>query len=231
MTNLKGFLLSNLKYSDHDAILNFYTENFGYQTFFAKGIYASKTLKKSLLFPLNELEIFTQNSLNETGKLPNIQKLELVKSGYDGNPDIGSILMFAADFLNQILKRENASELIYREISNFMLQLSKSDFSSHIYLVFNMLKHNGWLPLKSNEIFLNPETGSFTDAENHYLFNKGISKIWKIFLNSEHPHQIKLKRKERNAFLESLMLYYKLHFTNFKYPESLEILKILYQSE
>ena len=51
------FLLSYTKYGDHDAVLHCFCRENGFESFFAKGIYAPKNKKKAFLFPLNELSI------------------------------------------------------------------------------------------------------------------------------------------------------------------------------
>ena len=55
------FLLSYTKYGDHDAVLHCFCRENGFESFFAKGIYATKNKKKAFLFPLNELLVYTSD--------------------------------------------------------------------------------------------------------------------------------------------------------------------------
>ena len=81
----------------------------------------------------------------------------------------------------------------------------------------------------SEENFLNPESGTFNMEISHPIFSEEISQLWKRFLSAEKSYEIRLKRDERTRFLDSLMIYYHLHFTEFYVPASLAILRQIYE--
>ena len=228
MTIFKGFLLSYIRYGDNDAILNCFTDSHGYSSFFVKGIYASQNKKKAYLFPLNELEISV--SVPKQGVMNRASSINLIKSFYE-EKDLNQncVLMFSSEFLNQILKNENRNISLYSEINLFLNHLSDKNFNAHISLVFNILKFNGLIPLPSSFPFLNPESGNFESQKIHYLFDEKISEIWKKYSVEEEIYSIKLSRAERNLFLESMMMYFTFHIDHFKIPNSLEILKQIFE--
>ena len=220
------FLLSYTKYGDHDAVLHCFCRENGFESFFAKGIYAPKNKKKAFLFPLNELLLYTSDKKKN---IQNVQKIEQKNVDFF-NSDIrkNSILFFISDLLNQVLRNENQNVGIYSEISIFLSQLQMDNFQSHLIFIFRLLKQQGLQPLFSDKTYLNPETGNFEDIEMHHFFDKTISDIWKDLITSKDPYSIKLSRTEKQNFLDSILVYFHYHFTDFREPRSLEIIKEIF---
>jgi len=229
MHNLTCFLLSYVKYGDNDAVLQCFSADGGYQSFFAKGIYSSKNRKKPYLFPLNLLNITVSKSRSQKSIIA-ISKIELATGFYDFNDvKINSILFFSADFLHQILKEEHQNQLAFNEIQSFKNEIIRNNHDSHLSLIFQFLKIAGIAPLLNLEKYLNPESGTFTTEVSHPLFTEDISQLWKNFLTAPDTYGIRLRRSQRNAFLDSLMIYYHLHFTGFYTPNSLTVLRQIYE--
>lgn len=220
------FLLSYTKYGDHDAVLHCFCRENGFESFFAKGIYAPKNKKKAFLFPLNELLLYTSDKKKS---IQNVQKIEQKNVDFFSS-DIrkNSILFFISDLLNQVLRNENQNVGIYSEISIFLSQLQIDNFQSHLIFIFRLLKQQGLQPLFSDKIFLNPETGNFEDIEMHHFFDKTISDIWKNLITTQDPYSIRLSRTEKQNFLDSILVYFHYHFTDFREPRSLEIIKEIF---
>ena len=229
MITINCFILSYVKYGDHDAVLHCFCEECGFQSFFAKGIYSSKNKKKPYLFPLNLLNITLSKTSNHQS-ISNVSKIELAPGFYDFNEvKINSILFFAADFLHKILRNEPQNQVAFDEIKTFRDELSVNNPDSSISLIFNFLKIIGIAPLLSEENFLNPESGTFNMEISHPIFSEEISQLWKRFLSAEKSYEIRLKRGERTRFLDSLMVYYHLHFTGFYIPNSLAVLRQIFE--
>ena len=229
MLNQTCYLLSYVKYGDNDAVLHCFSAEFGYQSFFAKGIYTSKNKKKPYLFPLNLLNI-TVSKPNAQKGISTASKIELAAGFHDFNDvKINSILFFTADFLHQILREEGQNDLIFNEIREFRDEIAFNNPNSHLSLIFNFLKISGIAPLFRDEKYLDPESGTFNDEISHPLFTEEISQLWKFFLTETQTYSIKLRRAERNAFLDSLMVYYHLHFSGFYTPNSLAVLRQIYE--
>lgn len=220
------FLLSYTKYGDHDAVLHCFCRENGFESFFAKGIYAPKNKKKAFLFPLNELLLYTSDKKKN---IQNVLKIEQKNVDFFSS-DIrkNSILFFISDLLNQVLRNENQNVGIYSEISIFLSQLQIDNFQSHLIFIFRLLKQQGLQPLFSDKTYLNPETGNFEDIEIHHFFDKTISDIWKNLITSQDPYSIKLSRTEKQNFLDSILVYFHYHFTDFREPRSLEIIKEIF---
>lgn len=229
MATQTGFLLSYIKFGDHDSVLHCFTREKGFQSFFVRGIYSAKNKKKAYLLPLNEI-CFTLNPDQKSGTLANVTKLELVE-----NPEFyqdikaGSIVFFVADFLNQVLRNENNQEKVYDEILRFLNELEKQNYRSHLIFLVKILKVQGLMPLVSEEKYLDPESGNFRAEQYHNLFNSEISELWKTLISYENPYDLKLPSAIRKNLLESILVYYHYHYADFRVPNSLEIVQQIFE--
>ncbi|WP_124640606.1 MULTISPECIES: DNA repair protein RecO [Amniculibacterium] len=229
MTTQTGFLLSYVKYGDYDAVLNCFTKEKGYQSFFIKGIFSSKNKKRSYLRPLNEL-CFTFAKLNKSGKMDLVSQMDLVENpDFYQNVKCNTIVFFIAEFLNRNLKNEAASEVLYQEILCFLNALEHENYCSHHLFMFQFLRFLGFVPLLDEGLFLDPEKGSFVSQSTHHLFDEGVSAVWKELISTEDPYGFVIPSRFRRAFLESLLVYFQIHVSEFREPQSLEIVQQLFE--
>lgn len=223
------FLLSYLKYGDNDAILHCFSLDNGFQSFFAKGIYAAKNKKKPYLFPLNLLSITISKAVSEN-QIARISKIELAPDHYDFEEvTMNSILFFTADFLHQVLRQEGKNQIIFNEIETIRKEISIQNYDAYLVFIFKFLSISGVAPLYEDKKFLNPETGLFENEISHSFFNEKISHLWKQFLITPNGYQIRLKRNDRSLFLDSLMIYCQFHLTGFYIPNSLAVVRQIFE--
>ncbi|GAE66080.1 DNA replication and repair protein RecO [Chryseobacterium indologenes] len=227
MNSQNGFLLSFIKYGENDAVLHCFTEEEGFQSYFLKGIYSKKNKKKALLQPLNEL-CFSVSVARGNG-ISSVSKFELVKNN-DMYTDIktNTVIFFISDFLNQILKYENKNLSIYSGIDRFISELTNKNYQAHLLFLVAVLKIQGVAPLLADGHFLDPETGTFSPYPSHQLFSEEVSMLWKQALSSDNLYATKIHSRLRKDFLDSLLVYYHYHITDFKTPASLEIIQQIF---
>ena len=228
MNSQNGFLLSFIKYGENDAVLHCFTEEEGFQSYFLKGIYSKKNKKKALLQPLNQLN-FSINPPRGNG-IPTVSKFELVKNN-DIYTDIrvNTVIFFISDFLSHILKYEDKNTPIYSSIDHFINELTNRNYQAHLLFLLAVLKIQGVAPLLSDGKFLDPETGTFSLGISHQQFNEEISTLWKEALCAENLYATKIHPSVRKDFLDSLLVYYHYHITDFKTPASLEIIQQIFE--
>ncbi|MBM7421540.1 MULTISPECIES: DNA repair protein RecO [Chryseobacterium] len=228
MISQDGFLLSYIKYGENDAVLHCFTEEDGFQTYFLKGIYSKKNKKKAFLLPLNKLN-FSVN-IGKSSGIQTVSKFEMVEVN-DVYTDINAntVIFFIADFLNQILRNENQNQIIFHTIDEFIFELSQQNYRSHLILLVKILKIQGVSPLLGDGNYLDPETGTFSNLGSHHLFDSENSLLWKLILSSQDPYQIKIPQTMRKTFLDSVLVYYHYHITDFKTPNSLEIIQQIFE--
>lgn len=225
----EGFLLSYIKYGDHNAVLHVFTRENGYQSFFCRGIYNPKNKTKAYLIPLNHIQ-FRIIKGHQLGSLETISQLVTI-ANKDFSQDIkaSTIVFFVSDLLNQLLRNENQSALLFLAIEDFLQHLENGDYKSHLTLMFEILQIQGLEPLDSEEKFLNPETGKFEAFQSHHLFDESVSKLWKDIALAEDPYSIEISPKLRRQFLSSLLVYYYYHYAEFRQPQSLEIVQQIFE--
>ncbi len=223
------FLLSYFKYGDNDAVLHCFSIENGFQSFFAKGIYAPRNKMKPYLFPLNLLNITVSKVVAEN-KISRISKIEIASDHYDFNEvAMNSMLFFTADFLHQVLREEVKNLLIFKEIENVRKEISNQNYDAYLVFIFKFLSISGVAPLYGECMFLNPESGLFEDAISHPFFDESISALWKLFSRIPNDYDIALKRSERSVFLDSLMIYCQIHITGFYTPNSLVVVRQIFE--
>lgn len=222
------FLLSYVKYGDNGAVLNCFSQDQGFQSFFASNIYSTKNKKKSYLFPLHEILITVSPKKGGAG-LQNISNIEPANNSIEfEGVKINSILFFVADFLFQVLREEQNFAKIYEEIKIFLEHLYSENMDSYIAFIFKILEKQGISPLLSDEVFLNPESGNFSSQKSLQLFDEEISAVWRNYLAASDLYSLKLKRNVRKRVLDSLMSYYGIHFHGFREPMSLAVIQQIY---
>ncbi|MFY1047778.1 DNA repair protein RecO [Chryseobacterium sp. GP-SGM7] len=228
MTSQNGFLLSFIKYGENDAVLHCFTEEDGFQTYFLKGIYSKKNKKKAFLLPLSKLN-FSVNSGRSTG-IQTVSKFEMTEIS-DVYTDIkaNTVIFFIADFLNQVLRHENKNPLVFFAIDEFIQQLNLENYRSHLFFLIKILKIQGVAPLLGEGNFLDPETGIFTNSGTHHFFDSENSMLWKLVLSSPNPYEIKIPKNLRKNFLDSILIYYHYHVSDFRTPNSLEIIQQIFE--
>lgn len=223
------YLLSYIRYGDHDAVLHCFSKDAGYQSFFAKGIYSPKNKKKAYLFPLNLLQVSIVQKRN-SGSIQNVSKIEMPTQHYTFDEvKINTVLMFVADFLNQVLRNETSQNSIYTEIERFTHELFAGNYDAYVAFIFRVLKLQGLSPLYGEGLFMDAEDGNFVTEQSSTYFDEEISGVWKKFIQAENVYNIPLGRRIRGTFLDSLMMYYKIHFSGFHEPHSLEIIQQIYE--
>jgi len=228
MISQNGFLLSFIKYGENDAVLHCFTEEDGFQTYFVKGIYSKRNKKKALLQPLNMLN-FTINPTKGNG-IPLVSKFELVKN-HDMYADIrtNTVIFFISDFLNQVLRHENKNPGLFFSIDQFIDELMAKNYQCHLLFLITILKIQGVAPLMHDGPYLDPETGTFSEVPAHQLFTNEISGLWKKILCSENLYATKIHSSQRKDFLDSILVYYHYHITDFKMPASLEVIQQIFE--
>lgn len=224
-----GFILSGIKYGEQDAVLNCYTREQGFETFFVKNIYAKNHKKKPFLSPFNEL-YFKCSTFQKSKTMKSISQIDACDI-LDIQEDIkiNTIVFFMADLLNIVLRNEMYSDEIYNAILEFKKQISTKNYQAHFVFLIEFLKIQGAMPYISDGKFLQPQEGAFSEEKHSPAFGAEISQIWKEILKLENPYTYHIAPSQRKDFLESIMLYYQYHIPNFRVPDSLEIIKQIFE--
>lgn len=232
LVKTNAIVLSKLKYRDNDLIVKCYTKQRGIVSYLIRGALKSqKGSSKSVYFqPLTQLLIEEQFKANHS--LQNIREVKLEYLYKTLHTDIlkSAIVMFLSEVLSSVLKEEEPNEQLYQYIENTLQWLDhETDFSNfHLLFLVNLTRYLGFYPDNQNmdQGYFNLSNGLFESKKDDYysLSGENLNILKQLLgINFDEINTIKLNSKQRQSFLNILILYFELHLGDFKKPKSLQI--------
>lgn len=232
LVKINAIVLSKLKYRDADLIVKCYTKQRGIVSYLIRGALKSqKGSSKAVYFqPLSLVlieEVFKPNQ-----SLQSIKEIKLEYLYKTLHTDIlkTSIVMFLSEVLASVLKEEEQNEPLFDYIENTFKWLDYQTECSNFHLLFllNLTKYLGFYPDDHYEPddYFNLSNGSFESKKDEYYSISGENlNILKQLLSVDFDsvNAIRLNSKQRQSFLNTLILYFELHLGDFKKPKSLQI--------
>ena len=231
--NLKteGIIFKSLKYSETSLILDVYTLEKGLESFIVSGVRKSKSKTANVFQPMNIIEFL---ALDSESKLCRIKeaKLNHIYNELNRNVIKSAIGMFLIDLCRSSIIDKEPNLALYRFIRQSLIEVDQMTTSLayvplnfaitlSAYLGFQMQNNYS----EDNNCFELME-GSFTAGVQHkYILNKDLSYVLHCVMNGKNTHEI--TKIERNALLDELLKYYKLHIDGFKELKSLSVLRAI----
>ncbi|MAZ26962.1 MAG: DNA repair protein RecO [Cytophagaceae bacterium] len=236
LVKTKAIVISALKYGEADLIVKIYTESDGLKTYLLRGILKSRKgkLRTAMFQPATQLEI-EANHKNK-GNLESIREAKVLHPYTTLHTDISKtgIVMFLSEMLRGAIQEEEANPALYAYLENAFLWLDHHAHVANFHLLFllKLTRYLGFYPDENHEElpFFNMETGMFQEHDEHYCIEGDSLQLLKKLMVTgfDGLTALKLNHARRNAFVETLLLYFDLHLQGFKRPRSLEILSGLY---
>ena len=232
LIHTNAIVLSKLKFSDNDLIVKCYTEQKGVVSYFLRGILKSKKGKNKLPYfqLLSQLNLVTKHSNNRSLQTIQESKLGFHYSSLHSNIQKSAIVMFLAEVLSNSLKEDEHNELLYTYLETTLQWLDTHDNFSNFHLLFllNLTKHLGFYPDKKNISYnyFSLLEGKFLNTPNKFTIESENLALLKQMLGTtfEDLSSIKISAKNRQEFLNMILLFFELHLGSFKKPKSLDIL-------
>jgi len=232
LVKTNAIVLSKIKYRDNDLIVKCYTKQRGIVSYLVRGaLKATKGSSKSIYFqPLTLLAI--EGHVKPNSSLQSIKevKLDCLYLTLHTNILKSAIVMFLAEVLSSVLKEEEQNEPLYHYLENTLQWLDhESEFSNfHLLFLLNLTKYLGFYPDDQNRTagYFNLSNGLFESIKDElYAISGDNLNILRQLLgiNFDGLNTIKLNSKQRQSFLNMILLYFELHLGNFKKPRSLEV--------
>ena len=227
-----AIVLSKLRYRDNDLIVKCYTQHYGVVSFLLRGVLKSKKgLTKTAYFQLlSQLQLVIVYNPNRSLHTIKETKLNYVYSSLHSNIFKSSIVMFLAEVLSSTLKEEEQNDTLFSYIETTLQWLDTHTECSNFHLLFllNLTKYLGFypenIPLKHE--FFNLLDGKFEAKQlGKYSISGDNFNLLKQLLDTKFDElsQIKITAKQRQSFLNMILLYYELHLGDFKKPKSLQV--------
>ena len=232
LTTTKAIVLSSIKYSDADLIVKCYTEQ-GLKSYLLKRILKAKKgkLKVAYFQPLTQLEMVVNH--NTKGNLNFIKEVKIAQpyNTIPFNVVKQTVIMFLSEVLSKSLQEEEKNEPLFKYLETSLTWLDTHDQIANFHLLFllNLTKHLGFYPDTTQIDFpnFNLNEGTF---ELKPVYKNNVSGenviLLKQFLNASFDtiNDIKINARQRQAFLNMILIYFELHLGSFKTPKSLSYL-------
>jgi DNA repair protein RecO (recombination protein O) len=228
-----ALVLSKLRYRDNDLIVKCYTQHYGVLSFLLRGVLKSKKgLTKTAYFQLlSQLQLVIVYNPNKSLHTIKEAKINQLYSSLHTNIMKSAIVMFLSEVLTHTLKEEEQNETLFSYLETTLLWLDTHSDCSNFHLLFllNLTKYLGFYPEKNHleHNYFNLQDGKFETVQiGDYAVSGENLIILKQLLGIKFDalSTIKLNAKQRQSFINLMLLYYELHLGGFKKPKSLQIL-------
>lgn len=227
-----AIVLSKLKYSDNDLIVKCYTQQLGVLSFLLRGILKSKksSTKAAYFQLLSPLELIIIHRSNKTLHTIKETKPKYIYTSLHTHVLKSAIVMFLSEVLASTLQEEEANETLFSYIETTLLwldvQIEYSNF--HLLFLLNLTKYLGFYPDTTHMDFpyFNLKEGKFENKlyGKHSISGENLVLLKQLLgITFDALNTVKINSKQRQSFLNMMLLYFELHLGSFKPPKSLQI--------
>lgn len=235
----EGIVLSVRKYSDRYSIVQILTSKFGRVDYLLPKTQGKRSKLNNMLFvPLSILNL-------EVEHLPtrDIQRLkeaerEVLFYEISYNPVKTSITFFLSEFLSKLLYETDNNEVLFLFLKKSILTLENLDkglANFHIAFLLQFTKFVGIGPNMDNYekgYVFDLLNGNYIDksSTNRNCLSGQESKFLLVLnkMNYRNMHLYKLSRNDRNNIIDKLLLFYRLHLSDFHTLKSLDVLREIF---
>lgn len=235
----QGVVLCTSRYSDTFSVAHVFTRDFGRMAYLLPKSGGKKSkVKASLFSPLSVLNMEVEHlPLREIQRLKEVER-EFPLYEICADETKISISFFLAEFLSKVLREahENKSLFDYLKHSVHVLEESHRGLGNfHLAFMFGLTRFLGIYPNLDDY-----RPGAYFDLLNgifvqympphHYYLAQAQSTYLSVFsrINYTNMHLFRMSRAERNALIDYLLVYYRLHIYDFPPLKSLEVLRELF---
>ncbi|MFO7722042.1 MAG: DNA repair protein RecO [Bacteroidales bacterium] len=237
LISTEGIILRTTRYGDSGLIVNIYTRSEGLVPFSFR-MKQGKPGSKALLSPMTMVRLVAD--LKTSRKIHHTRELSLLKpyQSIPWDPVKGGVLMFINELMIKVLKEEEANSELFSFIIRVLSTLDEQQPlhpSYHLSVMVHLAKYLGFYPRNGNfqpgkcfdlreGIFVNPPVPhpEYADQELSILINDLISIPF-----DEYQH-FRVERAQRQALLETLILFYHLHVAGFGQMKSVQVLRSMF---
>lgn len=232
LISTNAIVLSKLKYNDNDLIVRCYTQQLGVLSFLLRGVLKSnKSNTKAAYFQLlSQLELIIIHKSNRSLHTIKEAKPSYIYKSLHTHVLKSAIVMFLSEVLSSTLQEEEPNETLFSYIETTLLWLdAHSEYSNfHLLFLLNLSKYLGFYPdtTHMDYPYFNLNEGKFeTKLQGKYSISGENLVLLKQLLGTTFDalNTVKINSKQRQSFLNMVLLYFELHLGSFKPPKSLQI--------
>ncbi len=229
----RAIVLSSIKYGDTSLIVKMFTASDGLRTYLLKGILKTKKGKLKIAYfqPLTQLEIVAVH--RNKGSMERLQEVRVAYPYESLHTDVvkNALAFFLAEMMSNSIQEEERNEGLFRflEAAFQWVDHNRQIENFHLYFLLEVTKYLGFYPDMSppRSEYFDLQDGQFTSrpSPNPMITGEEL-RLFEALLgtNFDAIHTIRISKKERQAVLDKIVLYFELHLHGFRKPRSLEVL-------
>ena len=231
-----GFVLNTIRYGDSSLIVRIYTLNAGLQSYMVKGVGGKHSGNRIAFFQPMTFLRFLQSAKPRQGGMAYLKAPE-VSYAYQSIPRVmnkSAILMYVDELLSQTLTQQERNDALYSFVSQSLvwLDLVEAGYASFpLYFTLELSRFLGFYPqcnYTEGALFDMMEGQFVLVVPPHpYYFEKEHSAVLAKLLNRkvDEMAEVPLTGLQRNALLDGIINFMRLHAPVLKGLQSHEILK------
>lgn len=232
----RTIVISSIKYGDSSRILKCYTRSSGIRSFIAKGVYSKRNKTNPMFSPLNQLELIFDDKSKSALKHLRDCRMAVHYVSLTVNSQKTAIALFLSEVLNSVLKEEDSNPDLFDFICSsieFFDQKENAYSDFHLWFLLNLSRFLGFYPnIEKSAVYFDLlngissaelPSGVYIEGENLKLFEKLIS------IDFFEQQSNAFNRSERKQLLETLLKYYEIQLSDFRWPKSVEVLNMVFE--
>jgi len=216
--SIKGIYLKHFPYSETSAVLKVFTQEYGLQSFIAKGIKKKKGAA-AVLQPFHLLEIDCSYNPNKSLNYAGIIKLQKPPASITSNVRKSMVAIFLTEVLYKCIKEEESNSELYDYISTAISIFDASEFNANFHLVFLMglSRYFGFQPSppeKPSQKYFSLQEGVFEFPKDvfDYHLSVELSESFRQLIGTKFDtiSELNCSNSERKELLRSMVKYYEM---------------------
>lgn len=239
----RGIILRSIKYSETSLICDVLTEERGLQTYIFSGVRSAKgsgTAKAGLLQLMTLLDMVVYHKENISAEASGLNRVKEIKPThvYTAIPfDIvkRSIGLFCIEIAHKTLRQPDKNLALFQFLHDFFCYLDVTaapTVNLPLFFLIELASHLGFAPqgeASEETPFFDMEEGFFTEtlANERFTLDKNLSAQLSKLINVSISQNaaLSLKKDERRALIEKMIVYFNLHIENMPEVQSHRILR------
>lgn len=231
----RGIVLHTTRYGESSLVVHCYTEQFGRQTFMAKGVRKSRRNNRSNLFQplfILDFEIYHKESRNMHLVKEVSRAIPINSIPYDITKSTQAIFM--AEILYRVVREEEPNPMLAHFLINTIsyldaLENPMPDF--HLIFLFHLSRFLGFYPqnnfddsMRYFDLISGRFKSAFTDSDKQ--LDEETSVLWSSYLGRDFQDSgvLKYNSEQRKKVLDQQVKYYRNHVEGLGEIRSLEVL-------
>lgn len=233
---IQGFVLQNVRYGETSLVVRMYTLNNGLQSYMVKGVRGKAPSHRAALFQPMTFLRFVQCGKPRANGLAFLKDVEL-DYVYQTVPFVmnkSAILIYLSELLSRTLTQQERNDELYGFVSQSVhwLDLVESGYANFpLYFTLELSRFLGFYP-QSNyhpQACFDMMEGRFVDSRppHPYYFESMESAVLSRLLGCgiDNLSSVVMTGAQRNAILDGVLAFMRLHAPVLKGLQSHEVLK------